>query len=115
MCERRVRRSSCCRSFINPLLRHLEHLHKVRVVDALPLHEIDIAPEELLQLAQKSEIWSAQSPDRSLRQKLHHKIEIALLRIERPFDRGAEDREAFHPVLFAQRPQLGKPLRHEGW
>src|SRR5204863_6100405 len=112
ICHNRDRRSASSSGDIQRLLAQFQHLEKVRVTHGFTYDEIDVAFEELLERNQQLEIRTVES-GRLVRKKLHHEVQIARRRIERPLRRRSENRQTLHAVFLAQRPHLVEVLRDD--
>src|SRR5205085_11586527 len=105
MCHRRDSRSASSSGVIQRVLAELENFEEIRIAHGFTHDEIDIALEELLERNQQLEIRAVESGG-FVRKKLHHEIQVARLRIERPLHRRPENRQPLDLVFLAERPHL---------
>src|SRR5689334_7596570 len=101
MCKSRDLRSARSSGFIQRALAQLENFQEVWIAYGLPLDEIGVSFEQILQLVQQAKVDIAQAGSR-LRLKLHHEIDVTSRRIERPLRGRAEYGQALDVVLHAQ-------------
>src|SRR3954447_19859002 len=79
----------------------------------IPLHEINVAREQIFESELQAEVSVPTVAAEQVVVKLHHEVQVALLRIERPLHCRSENRQPFHAILLAQRPHLAEVLRDD--
>src|ERR1043165_3407421 len=97
---------------INQPLAQVENFEEVWIANRPAFDDVDITSEELLQRGLEAVRHVAPSGTR-LRKKLHHKVQITRLGIERPLHGRSKDPELLYPILLAKRAHLAEVLGHD--
>src|SRR5438067_9759316 len=86
------RRSFATSGCIQVALCQLQHLPEIGVPDSAPLNEIDMSREEIFESELQTEVRVPAVETEDVIFELHHEIQIARRRIERPLHRRPENR-----------------------
>src|SRR6266513_2584495 len=87
-------------------LRRLKRFAEARLEIGTPLDEINVARKQLLEGELQIKVGVPADGAEHILVKLHHEIQIARGRVERPLHRRSENRQPLHAIFLAQHPHL---------